>query len=482
MRLSVPFSPALLPLLLATGLLGCLSPAFADEESKLNRGFEGCYATRGAGDGSSQIVAAELEDSLFVPASVQKLFTAIVALHHLGPDYRVETPLRAFGTLSSGSLRGDLVVEASGDPTWNRDFYQKDPRAPLRQIAHSLRAAGVLVVEGDLVIDVGAFPGWDYPPSRPIAEMAFGYSSPVSALAIDQNTTRWWIGPGTKLGERARIRGIDPRLEVTNSSTTVGPERDGRGSLEILPIWDSSRLIVRGEFPISEREFQLDVSVPHPDEWAGSELLRILREEGVAVRGKLRLTSGLAELSSARPIATFRSLPLRELLEPILTDSDNWYAEMLLRLVAREVTGQGRLDAGIDVLDAFMTDVVGADLGSFAFEDGSGLSVENLVTPRATVQLLEFAWRQEWRDVLLDSLATPQRGTLEHWPKVLPIRVMAKTGTLKYATSLAGYVDPQTALPGASAPLTFACFLNHRQGLRQVQRGEIARRLRDWSQ
>jgi D-alanyl-D-alanine carboxypeptidase/D-alanyl-D-alanine-endopeptidase (penicillin-binding protein 4) len=54
---------------------------------------------------------------LFIPASNQKIVSSSVMLEQLGPDYRFRTTLAAQGTISNGTLTGDLAVIGRGDPT-----------------------------------------------------------------------------------------------------------------------------------------------------------------------------------------------------------------------------------------------------------------------------------------------------------------------------------------------------------------------------
>src|SRR5205814_1922271 len=56
-------------------------------------------------------------DRLFVPASTTKLYTCGAALALLGPDFRFETPVYRHGSVEQGTLKGDLILVASGDLT-----------------------------------------------------------------------------------------------------------------------------------------------------------------------------------------------------------------------------------------------------------------------------------------------------------------------------------------------------------------------------
>jgi D-alanyl-D-alanine carboxypeptidase/D-alanyl-D-alanine-endopeptidase (penicillin-binding protein 4) len=196
-------------------------------------------------------------------------------------------------------------------------------------------------------------------------------------------------------------------------------------------------------------------------------------------------------------LARLFSPPLSEIVMPVLRDSSNWTAEMLVLHVGLARTGEGRYDDGVEALGAFLTAEVGIAEDLFAIDDVSGLSPENLLSPQAVVSLLRFVWRQPWRDAFLAAMARPGSGTLAAWPALPP--QAAKTGTLKHTLALAGMLGADAAaaasasgalgvLPGAAAelgsgapePIFFAVFLNHDLRDRGAQRQEIADLLRSW--
>lgn len=455
-------------LLRALLLLFLLAPHLAPSAAvAAERGMRGVLAMRG-----SRVLAAENAERLFVPASVNKLVVCIAALHYLGPEFRVSTSLAADGLVQNGTLNGDLVLRAAGDPTWNRRFFRDDPRRPLRALAGQLRAHGVRHVTGDLVVDLSRFPGRSYPASRPLAELALAYGAPTSGLAIDENTVAVEIAPGAGVGTPGTAHGA-AGVELTNGMRTAPRQLHGRGTVEILPQWESDRILLRGEYPISEPPYAMQVSTPHPERRAAEAFRAVLRAEGINLAGDLRFTSEPAA-PRAPVVATLRSPPLAEILPPILTDSQNWYAEMLLRLLAAELGSDGgRFSDALRLEKRFLEEVVGVAGDAFLLDDGSGLSPFNLLAPEAVVALLRFAWHQPWRRTFVDALSTANNGTLAAWPG-LPA-VAAKTGTLQHTIALAGYLQPQ-----AAEPVVFACFLNHRTDSRPQLRAEIVALLRRW--
>ncbi len=442
------------------------------------RGFRGFLAIRGA-----EVLASENTRRLFAPASVAKLVVAAAALHHLGPEFRVITRVRATGRLSGATLDGDLVIEAAGDPTWSRRFFDSDPRKPLRDLARQLRHRGLRRVTGDLVVDVHRFPGRAYALSRPLSEIAFGFAAPTSALAIDENAVTVEIAPGRRVGEpgTASIAGDAGGLRIEGTPHTVSRQRHGKGTVDFRPLWGSPVIHVRGEYPISEPSYRIEVAVPDADRYAGQALAVELRREGIELAGEVKVSRQPAMSADQSPgpvVAAFQSPQLAEMLEPILTDSSNWIAEMLLRVVAAEVLGEGRDDEGLELERRFLEEEVGLPPEAFRLDDASGLSPYNLLSPEAVVGLLRWVLRQPWRRPFIDALARPGTGTLEVW-RGLPSSLAAKTGMIRDTVALAGYLEPADS-SGRGEPIVFACFLNHRPGDRGALRAEIARLLRNW--
>lgn len=456
-----------LPTVLVFSWLLAIAGAFAGKAAAAAApasGQVGWLAVQG-----ERVLAGQRTDELFVPGSVLKLVVTAAALHHLGPDFRATTEVRASGQIFEGRLSGDLVVVASGDPTWNRLLFPTDPHLPLRQIARQLKERGLRRVGGDLVIDLSLFPGRGLSLARPLGDLMAGFGAPAVALAVDQATAVVQIAPGKEPGDVATARSGTDGLEVEARLWTVGPERHGKGTVDFLPDWQQPRLLVRGEYPVSEPPYRVVVPMPAAELHAGRVLARALAAEGIEIDGEVRLSAVPAVAvgaASSRVLAQQLSPPLSAWLEPILSDSNNWWAEMLLRVLAREVSGTGRYDEGLAIKGRFLRDVVGLDEASFRLDDGSGQSVNNLLTPRAVVELLQFVDRQPWRPQWVDALARPGRGTLKSATGLPPLA--AKTGTLSTARGLAGYVDP-----AAEQPVFFAVFIQHSPHSPTAQRGEL---------
>jgi D-alanyl-D-alanine carboxypeptidase/D-alanyl-D-alanine-endopeptidase (penicillin-binding protein 4) len=156
-------------------------------------------------------------------------------------------------------------------------------------------------------------------------------------------------------------------------------------------------------------------------------------------------------------LAKHLSLPLRDDITVTNKVSQNLHAEMLLRTLGREVKNAGSLEAGLDVLDDFASNV-GIPDDEYNFTDGCGLSRKALVAPEAVVKLLAYMAHSPNFNVYFDSLPVADvDGTLsDRFERTRAAgSIHAKTGTIAHVNALSGYMD----LPSGER-LVFSIFGN----------------------
>ena len=153
--------------------------------------------------------------------------------------------------------------------------------------------------------------------------------------------------------------------------------------------------------------------------------------------------------------------------------SQNLHAELLLRLLGRAQGDDGTLPQGVRVVRQFLV-TAGLDPQDFTFFDGSGLSSEDLITPRAATTLLVYAQRQSWGAAYRASLPVGGvDGSLTGRFTTGPLkgRVVAKTGTLSEVNTLSGYL---TAASGRSLAFSVLCNDAAGEGTRGTLDGVVA--------
>jgi D-alanyl-D-alanine carboxypeptidase/D-alanyl-D-alanine-endopeptidase (penicillin-binding protein 4) len=144
-------------------------------------------------------------------------------------------------------------------------------------------------------------------------------------------------------------------------------------------------------------------------------------------------------------LASHTSAPLAEDVTLTLKVSQNLHAEILLHRLGHlpAMCGRGSTVEGARMVRAFLLHA-GIDPADFVFYDGSGLSGHDLVTPRATAQLLAYATKQPWFAQWKAALPVGgEDGTLSSRFPDAPLKdhLFAKTGTLGESRGLSGYMD-----------------------------------------
>jgi serine-type D-Ala-D-Ala carboxypeptidase/endopeptidase (penicillin-binding protein 4) len=179
---------------------------------------------------------------------------------------------------------------------------------------------------------------------------------------------------------------------------------------------------------------------PRPALIAAQLLRTDLRHAGVTVHGAAAV--GVAP-DSAVPLADVESAPLSALVRHMDVDSDNFYAEMLLKEIGAVQGSAGSAAAGVAVERRLLASA-GIPLAGVRFVDGSGLSLLDRWTPVGLATLLRRMWQNaDLRPYLVPALPVAgETGTLEYRMRSGPARglVHAKTGTTDNASSLSGFV------------------------------------------
>ncbi|MCI0404085.1 MAG: D-alanyl-D-alanine carboxypeptidase/D-alanyl-D-alanine-endopeptidase [Acidobacteria bacterium] len=435
-------------------------------------------------------------DRFFTPASVTKVFTTAAALDLLGPDYRFRTVVGTRGRLDrEGYLHGDLFIVGAGDPDLagcslpydparSRDEQPCDVNAALDRLAAQVAEKGVRVVGGDLVADQTLFAPEVYGNAWAVGDLTWGYGAPVRALSLGDNVLTLRVEPGERPNESGRITWEPPtRIYVVENRTWTAAA--GAETLIYVRRDPGSRTLeISGAIARDHKGRTLRVAIEEPSEIIAELFRAALERRGIRFQGAIGAEYAPSPPSTAQPpgslpvvLAENVSLPLLEDIRLINKNSQNLHAEMLMRMLGRQMPprsrlsdrprrlyeppprrGDGSSEAGLEVLRAWLANA-GIDPEDVALRDGSGLARSNLVTPQAAVELLKFAQKQRWGELFRDSLPVAGLdGTLKDRLKEQPTRarIRAKTGTLSDANAMAGYVETQ-----AGETLVFAVFVNH---------------------
>jgi len=364
------------------------------------------------------------------PASNQKLLTAAAALRRLGPAFRAATKVE--GTIENGRVT-QLVVRASGDPSLGY--------AGLGALAEALRLRGVDSVDR-ILIDDTYFDDQILPPAfeqQPKESAAF--RAAISAFAVNRNSYVVHLGPGAELEGPGRVRVLaDGYVQIDNRTVTIA---GGPPTPRIEDkLTDDGHLAVRvdGAIPKQVRTLYYRRRVPDPKTYAALLLVRALKKAGVG--GALAVEYG--PVTEQQPVLVdMPSSQLSSLLYPVGKWSDNFTAEMLLKILGAQLERPGTSANGTVVVREELMKM-GVDTEGLVMVNGSGLFDGNKIAPRHLTETLVAVYRDPAiRAEYLAHLAVAgSDGTLKTRLKDLPRprMVRAKTGTLRDVVALSGYV------------------------------------------
>lgn len=434
-------------------------------------------------------VFARNPDAMLAPASVTKLFTCAAALITVGPDTTFETAVYQRGLRLNGTVRGDLVLVASGDPTLGGRtdksgrtvFRDKDhtyansglmaaeltdtnPLAGLESLAKQIKDAGVKQIDGEILVD-----------ERLFARTRSSGSGPdtVSPIMVNDNTVDIVVTPAQKAGDPAKVA-TRPETAFFQVDSLVNTGEDGSETdIQLLPV-GANQFAVRGRIAKDQKPVVRIYPVEEPALFARALLIESLRRIGVRANAAILRPAhtNLPERSAYEKlpkVATFASPPFKDAVTVTLKVSHNLYASTFPCLVA-SAKGRTTVEAGLSE-ERKVLKQLGVDIGAVSFGGGAGGAQSDCASPRATVQLLQgMAKRPEWDAYKAGLPVLGVDGTLADVVKPdSPARgkVQAKTGTLIWFDSVNDRLLLKSkALAGVMATKTgttllFAMFVNN---------------------
>jgi serine-type D-Ala-D-Ala carboxypeptidase/endopeptidase (penicillin-binding protein 4) len=336
----------------------------------------------------------------------------------------------------------EAAVESLGDPKPLVRLGQRGPVTPasllkLLTMSAALEVLGpghrftTSVVQGDRRSAVVLVGGGDplLAVRRPTADAATTYPAPATLASLASQTARRLT--------RAGVVQVHLRYDA---SLFQGPAAD--------PAWPRSYLrdnVVSRISSLWVNEGRASPGsvrrVAHPPRAAAVAFAQLLRKRGILVAGRVRRTRAAAD---AAVLARVLSPPLYQIVQHVISLSDNEAAEVLLRQAAIATGRPASFRGGVRTVRTTLRQL-GLDLTAAKFSDGSGLARSDRLPIRLLLQVLQLA-------------AQPQHAELNSLVSALPVAgfsgslayrflhgadaglgvVRAKTGTLTGVHGLAG--------------------------------------------
>jgi N-acyl-D-amino-acid deacylase len=430
-------------------------------------------------------------NKLFVPASTTKTLTEGTILAKLGADYRFHTVIYRTGPIDKkGTLKGDLVLVASGDPNLSNRIQPDgtltfvdedhsyggpavagDPLAVIKELAKAVAAKGVHKIEGRVLVDASLFPDGGHEGGTGVV---------VSSIVVNDNVIDLVAAPGAKAGDPVTLD-VSPKTDyasfvnhLTTSAAGASPAVEDPATVTNAD--GTVTVTLNGTFPLGAHPLTAPYAVPSPTKFAETVLSESLISAGIEI--KIPKNAAVPDLktlahlyTSDNQVAEHISLPLAEEIKVTLKVSQNLHASMgpslLGTLVAKDLGDP--VHSGFKVERAFLQEAK-LDLSGVSQGDGEGGDWADLFSPDFIAHYMAYWSARPDFPVFFKALPILGKdGTLAKIQVNNPGagHVFAKTGTfgsedklngkmMLNGKGLAGFV--KTA---SGQTLAFAAYVNH---------------------
>lgn len=391
-------------------------------------------------------------DRLQSPASVLKTVATATALEILGEDYRYPTTLEYDGTLENGTLKGNLYIKGSGDPSLGSSYFAPDQNKFLSAWIAALQKAGIRRITGSIISDESIF-DTEGASVKWLREDMGNYYAPGSyGLSIFDNMYKLSLQTGA-VGSRPVLKGTEPNIPFIRFKNYLKTASVSSDSAYIIgaPLDDVRYLY--GVLPANREAYVLKGDIPDPALYLAHYLTDRLRQKGIQVDGapscyRIEAEENRWNKKERKEIVTTYSPTLREIASVCNHVSHNLYADALVKTIGMQykprknevISSFGR---GVQVVKEYW-EKKGLDVFSLRMNDGSGLAPADKVSAGFMGELLAYmATESAVSEAFIASL--PQagiEGSVRNFLKGSKLQGKArlKSGGITGVRSYAGYI------------------------------------------
>lgn len=322
---------------------------------------------------TGNVVCSAQGEKRFTPASTAKVFSTSCAFATLGGSYRYSTAIAGSGKIDDGKVKGDLFLMPSQDPTLTY--------GDLMRLFSELANKGVKSVEGSLKLSPNVSGGDHFVPSFLNEDWGQEWMPVSSDLVVDSN-----IFGGGNLPNNAKMLEIDSSQDLSSHAKSIMRQDLYPGWLEYEERTNTVRAF-RG-YPSSAGKGPLVVGNPSAFNLALAR--SAAKNAGIKFSGKK--SDDTEKDAPLTVLAEHKSEPLSKIIQTCLHQSDNLFAQQLLRSVASR--GSDKADShptleekGLAYLKGWLSSF-GVPLNEVVLKDGCGLSRKDCVTPHSLNMVL----------------------------------------------------------------------------------------------
>ena len=280
----------------------------------------------------------------FAPASTQKVLTTIAAYEALGSSFKYETTIGYSGTITNKKLNGDLVITASGDPSfgsWRYATTKED--VILKKITDAVKQAGIETITGNIIALNQGFDLNPIPDNWMWGDMGNYYGAGHWALNWRENQYDLYLQSSAIKGAATAVVKVDPEesmvgKQIYNEVLTGDDNTGDESSIYTAPF--SPLKLVQGRITSNQNNFKVSGSFSLADMNCLTAIQAALQTKGIRISGKLIPPSAkifaankLTTIGNITPILYINSPVLDSIVYWFLKKSINLYGEALVRTI-----------------------------------------------------------------------------------------------------------------------------------------------------
>lgn len=372
-------------------------------------------------------------DKLFTPASTLKLLYTLSAIDSKGKDFKFKTKFYYTGNIIfDGTLEGDLLIYASGDPSFGSPrFYKEGVLSIFKGIEKAIRSIGIKCIDGDIILVI---PKNSYPVngSWTVEDLGNYYAGGAWPLNFNDNEYKVIFNTGNKESYPTKIISIIPEipfLKIDNQVISGKPNSSDNSYIYGMPY--SFDRIIKGTLPVNKNRFTIKGAIPNPPLTFLRLLYSYFEERGIYTNN-IRISE--TSPNNKKPIFDIVSPNLLKITKICNDYSINMYSEALSQLLClKENTPNDYLNQ--EEIETFLSQY-NIDFKSTQIVDGCGLSSKNLISPNSLNQFIKLMIDKMGLKTVLDIL--PQARVDGYAKNILYKNIWVKSGSISGVLNYSG--------------------------------------------
>lgn len=400
---------------------------------------------------SGKTVVSFNEDKSLTTASIMKIVTTATALESLGPSFRYNTTLALDANSSS-----TLLIIGSGDPTLGTSAFKENPYTFLSDWAQKLQLPLTGINDLKLYVVDNTFGYQGVSDEWTWIDMGNYYASGAYGISVFDNSYRLYFDTTNRNSSPIILR-TEPEIRGLSFTNYLKLNTSGRDNGYIYGAPFSYERILRGDIPAGRTAFSIKGDIPDPGFLLGEMLATELSKKGInistietAQNDYITQICNSKQLSQQHRVGqvlhVHQSRPITDILRETNVESNNHYAEHLIRTIGRNQNTDIFSDAlqeGLEFVNSYWTKQ-NVSTSSLFMHDGSGLAPQDAASPEFFSNLLSYMYNKSnySKEFYATLPIAGQEGTLKNFMNNTKYsgKIRAKSGSIGGVQCYAGYL------------------------------------------